>query len=189
MRVIPLQLDVTKPSESANAAAIAKDITLLVNNAGLVDFGSVLDAPFEVFRRNIDVNFYGILHTTRAFSPILIENKGSVVNLLTIVAMASMPSLGVYNASKAAAWSLTQSLRADFAKRGVHVFGVFPGAVDTDMIRRLDIPKTPARTIADAIIAGIEAGTEDIFPDSGSRDFYNSWVVDHKAIERYFASM
>jgi NAD(P)-dependent dehydrogenase (short-subunit alcohol dehydrogenase family) len=96
-----------------------------------VDFGSVLDASPSAFNRNFDVNFFGLLHMTRAFAPTLTDNRGAVVNILTLVALASIPGLGVYNASKAAAWSLTQSLRADFAKRQVRVFSVFPGRFRT----------------------------------------------------------
>lgn len=188
-RIVPVQLDVTNASELSKAADIAKDVTLLVNNAGVLDFGSVLDAPADAFERNFDVNFFGLLHATRAFAPALSQNKGAVVNLLTLVALASMPGLGVYNASKAAAWSLTQSLRADFAKRNVKVFGVFPGAVDTDMLKGVDMPKTPPRAIADEILNGIEAETEDIFPDAMSKQLYSNWAADHKAVERQFAAM
>jgi len=188
-RIVPLQIDVTDEHQVAAAAATATDVNLLINNAGVLEFGSVLDAPAEAFERNLSVNFYGLLRTTRAFAPALVENKGSVVDILTLVALASMPGLGVYNASKAAAWSLTQSLRADFAKRGVRVFAVFPGAVDTDMLRGVDMPKTAPQLIAREVIAGIEAGTEDIFPDVMSKQIYGAWAADHKAVERQFAVM
>src|SRR5690349_21057228 len=100
-----------------------------------------------------------------------------------------MPGLGVYNASKAAAWSLTQSLRADFSKRGVKVFGVFPGAVDTDMLKGVEMPKTSPEAVAREILAGLEAETEDIFPDPMAKQLYSQWAVDHKAIEHQFATM
>ena len=188
-RVIPVRLDVTDPAQLAQAAAQAADVQLLFNNAGVLDFGSVLDAAPEAFRRNLDVNFFGVLHTTRAFAPVLERQHGAVVNILTLVALASMPGLGVYNASKAAAWSLTQSMRADFAKRRVKVFSVFPGAVDTDMLRGVDMPKTPPRDVADAVVNGIEADTEDIFPDPMSQQLYVQWASDHKRIEHQFATM
>lgn len=188
-RIVPLTLDVTKASDLASAAASATDINLLINNAGVLNFGSVLDAPAEAFTRNLDVNFYGLLNSTRAFAPTLIRNKGAVVNILTLVALASMPGLGVYNASKAAAWSLTQSLRADLGKRGVKVFGVFPAGVDTDMLRGVDVPKASPLAVAEEVLDGIETGTEDIFPDPVSKQTYAAWTVDHKAIEHQFASM
>jgi NAD(P)-dependent dehydrogenase (short-subunit alcohol dehydrogenase family) len=189
-RVNALQLDVSKPHEIVAVAEAARDVNMLINNAGVLDFGSLLEAPPDAIRRNMDTNYYGMLHTTRAFSPVIEGNGGgAVVNILTVVALASMPGLGVYNASKAAAWSMTQSLRADLAKRGIQAFGVFPGPVDTDMSRQIDIPKTPASEVAAAILEGIEAGTEDIFPDPMSQQVYAAWRTDHKAVERQFAAM
>ncbi len=188
-RVLPLKLDVTNPPDLAKAAGEASDVSLLINNAGVLDFGGVLDAPADAFTRDFDVNFYGTLHTTRAFAPAIVRNGGAVVNVLTVVALASMPGLGVYNASKAAAWSLTQSLRADLSKKGVQVFGVFPGPVDTEMARDLEITKTSPASVAHEILAGVEAGTEDIFPDPMSKQVYSAWTADHKAVERQFAMM
>lgn len=189
-RVNALQLDVSKPNEIAAAANAARDVNMLINNAAVLDFGSLLEAPAEAIRRNVDTNYYGMLHTTRAFSPVIEANGGgAVVNILTVGALASMPGLGVYLASKAAAWSMTQSLRADLAKRGIQTFGVFPGPVDTDMSREIEIPKTPASEVAAAILEGIEAGTEDIFPDPMSKQVYAAWRADHKSVERQFAAM
>jgi len=188
-RVVPIELDVTDRRQLTRIARQTTDVQLLINNAGVVDFGSVLDAPPAAFTHNFDVNFFGVLHTTRAFAPVLIERGGSVVNILTLVALASMPALGVYNASKAAAWSLTQSLRADFARRGVKVFSVFPGAVDTDMLKGVDMPKTSPDEVAAGVLAGLSADEEDIFPDPMSRQVYAQWAADHKGIERQFAAM
>lgn len=188
-RVVALALDVTDAAQRARVAETATDVTLLVNNAGVADMGSVLEAPPDAFKRNFDVNCFGLLQVTRALTPALAANGGAVVNILTLVAMASMPRLGVYNASKAAAWSLTQSLRADLARRGVAVFAVFPGAVDTDMTRALDIPKTAPADVAASVADGVEAGTEDIFPDPMSQAFYAQWTADHKAVEHRFAAM
>jgi NAD(P)-dependent dehydrogenase (short-subunit alcohol dehydrogenase family) len=188
-RIVPMQLDITDSRQLAKVAREATDVQILFNNAGVLDFGSVLDAPPEAFNRNFEVNFFGVLNATRALAPTLTEHHGAVVNILTLVALASMPGLGVYNASKAAAWSLTQSLRADFAKRGVKVFSVFPGAVDTDMLKGVEMPKTSPRDVASAILNGVEAGDEDIFPDPMAKHLYAQWAADHKGIERQFAAM
>jgi short-subunit dehydrogenase len=127
---------------------------------------------------------------SRAFAPLIEGNGGgAVVNVLTVVALASMPGLGVYNASKAAAWSMTQSLRADLAKRKVQVYAVFPGPVDTDMARGIEMAKTSPADVARAVLDGVQAGTEDIFPDPMSQQVYAAWKADHKAVERQFASM
>jgi NAD(P)-dependent dehydrogenase (short-subunit alcohol dehydrogenase family) len=100
-----------------------------------------------------------------------------------------MPGVAAYNASKAAGWSLTQSFRADLAKRGIRVHGVFPGLVDTDMARPFTMPKTPAIDVARATLAGVAANEEDIFPDPMSQQQYAAWREDHKAVERAFAAM
>lgn len=188
-RIVPVHLDVTNAAHLARVAGQAGDLQLLFNNAGVLNFGSVLDAPSTAFSQNFDVNFYGLLYATRAFAPALTRNTGAVVNILTLVALASMPSLGVYNASKAAAWSLTQSLRGDFAKRGVKVFSVFPGAVDTDMLKGVEMPKTAPAHVAAEVLTGVEANQEDIFPDPMAKSLYAQWTTDHKAIEHQFAAM
>ena len=189
-RVHPLQLDVTKPEDLAAAAAKATEVNVLINNAGILDFGGPLEVPTEALRRTMETNYYGMLHTTRAFAPAIEANGGgAVVNILTVAALASLPAIGAYNASKAAAWSMTQALRADLAKRGIQVFGVFPGPVDTDMSRQIELPKTAPSDVALAVLEGIEADDEDIFPDPMSKQTYAAWKADHKAVERRFASM
>jgi len=188
-RIVPVHLDVTSAAHVARVAGQASDVSMLFNNAGVLNFGSVLDALPTAFHQNFGVNFFGVLNTTRAFAPALTQHHGAVVNILTLVALASMPGLGVYNASKAAAWSLTQSFRADFAKRHVKVFGVFPGAVDTDMLKGVEMPKAAPADVAAAVLKGVEADEEDIFPDPMSQQLYAHWASDHKAIERQFATM
>ena len=189
-RIVPLQLDVTDEAAVAGLTSTARDVTLLINNAGVLDFGSVLDAPMAAFERNFATNFFGLLRMSRALSPAIERNGGGgIVNVLTLVALASMPGLGVYNASKAAAWSLTQSLRADLSARNVEVYAVFPGAVDTDMLADVDMPKTSPADVAAAVVRGLVAGCEDIFPDAMSSGLYEQWKLDHKAVEKQFATM
>lgn len=188
-RIEVIELDVTNSDQVRAAAQKAPDVSLLFNNAGVLDLGSLLEVSGDAVHRNMDVNFYGLLNVAHAFAPALGVAKGSMVNLLTMVALASMPGIGAYNASKAAAWSLTQSLRADFGKKGVKVVGVFPGAIDTDMIKGFEMPKTAPAEAAEAILTGIEQDQEDIFPDPMSRELYATWKADHKAVERLFAAM
>jgi len=130
-----------------------------------------------------------MLHAARAFATALTRQNGAVVNILTVAVFASMPGLGVYSASKTAAWSLTQSLRADLSKKHVKVFSVFPGPVDTDMAKGVDIPKTAAHAVAVEVFKGIESDTKDIFPDPMSMQIYPRWASDHKRIEHEFATM
>lgn len=189
-RVKPLQLDVTNKELIRAAAAAASDVNLLINNAGVLEFGSFLDVPTEKVARQFETNFYGKLKMALAFAPVIEANGGgAIVNLLTLVALASMPGLSTYNASKAAAWSMTQSLRATLASKKIQVSGVFPGAVDTDMLAGVEMPKTSPADIASAVVSGIEAGMEDIFPDPMSTQLYAAWKTDHKAVERQFALM
>jgi NAD(P)-dependent dehydrogenase (short-subunit alcohol dehydrogenase family) len=188
-RVRTLTLDVKKPGDARAAAAAASDVSLLINNAAVATIGGFADTPLDAIREHMETNFFGAWNLTDAFIPMLEARKGAIVNMLTFVALASMPVLAAYNASKAAGWSLTQSLRADLGKRGISVHAVFPGAVDTDMIRSFQMPKTPAIDVARATLLGVEADEEDIFPDPMARQLYAAWRQDHKAVERQFASM
>ena len=189
-RVHPVVLDVTKPEEIKAATAIVSDINVLINNAGALSFGGLSDISDESLRRDMEVNYFGLIHVTQAMAPLIEKNGGgSIANLLSVVSLASMPGIGAYNASKAAAWSATLSFRADLAKRGIGVFGVFPGPIDTDMAKDLPMDKTPPLQVANEVIAGIEAGMEDIFPDPMSKQVYAAWSKDHKAVEKQFGSM
>jgi NAD(P)-dependent dehydrogenase (short-subunit alcohol dehydrogenase family) len=189
-RVIPLQVDVTNCALVSQLSEQAPDVNLLINNAGVLSFGNILDTTVETIQQQFDVNFYGTLDMARAFVPVLESNGGgAIVNVLTLVALASMPGLAGYNASKAAAWSMTQSLRASVANQNIAVYGVFPGAVDTDMLAGVDMAKTSPEDIANAVLQGIEADREDIFPDLMSTQLYTAWKQDHKAVEKQFAAM
>jgi short-subunit dehydrogenase len=189
-RVIPLQVDVSNANNIKALSNLAPDVNLLINNAGILSFGDILNIPVETIAQQFDINFYGTLNMVRTFVPIIEKNQGgAIVNLLTVVALASMPGISAYNASKAAAWSMTQSLRASVAQKGIAVYGVFPGPVDTDMAAEIAIAKTSPEDVALAIISGIEAEQEDIFPDPMSTQVYEAWRQNHKAVEKQFASM
>ena len=189
-RVVAIQLDVTSESDVATLKKLASDVTLVINNAGTLDFGGPLEVAFEAIERNFAVNFYGPLRVAREVAPIIEHNGGgAIVNVSTIVALASMPGLSGYNASKAALWSMTQSLRGALVPKGVMVHSVFPGPVDTEMAAAITFPKTSPAAVAQAIVDGIIANQEDIFPDPMSAEVYGAWRQDHKAIERQFGSM
>jgi NAD(P)-dependent dehydrogenase (short-subunit alcohol dehydrogenase family) len=189
-RVIPVQLDVTNQNQIAELSSMASDTTLLINNAGILAFGNILDVPTETIAEQFNTNFYGSLNMARGFVP-RIENNGggAIVNVLTVVALASMPGLAAYNASKAAAWSMTQSLRASIADKGIEVYAVFPGPIDTDMSATIEMEKTSPVDVATAVLNGIESKQEDIFPDPMSTQLYAAWKQDHKAVEKQFGAM
>jgi len=188
-RVRALRLDITSAEDARAAVAQAKDVTLLINNAGVLSLGRLTDIPVDAVRSDMETNFFGLLNVITPFVPVLEKNNGSIVNILTLLSLASMPGVASYNASKAAGWSLTLSFRADLAKRGIRVHSVFPGAVDTEMARSFEFAKPPAIDVARATLAGVDANEEDIYPDSMAQQVYAAWRTDHKAVEHQFAAM
>jgi len=188
--IVPLPLDICDHARISSIAEEISDVNLLFNNAGILDAGNILDVPLEHIRRNFETNFYGTLAVCKRLAPLIEANGGgAIVNTLTLLSLASMPGFAAYNASKAAAWSMTLSLRASLSGRNIDVHNVFPGAVDTDMLDGVEIPKTKPAEVAQAIIAGVNAGQEDIFPDPMSVEVYGAWCENHKAVERQFAQM
>ncbi len=188
-RVVPLQLDVTDPRSLAAAVATATDVTVLINNAGVLVSGGALTSSPEQIATEFSTNVFGTLAATRAFAPALVRARGAVLNVLSIVSFANMPGLGIYSAAKAASYSLTQALRADLAKQAVRVHAAFPGAIDTDMVRAMEMTKTSAADVAMGILDGFEAGLDDIIPDSMARDLHAMWQRDPRELERALASM
>jgi NAD(P)-dependent dehydrogenase (short-subunit alcohol dehydrogenase family) len=143
-----------------------------------------------VFERHLAVNLYGTLDVTRAFLPSLTRSRGAVVNIVSVSAVAAVPVLPSYSASKAASLSLTQSLRALLAGRNMSVYAVMPGPIDTDMVRDLDIPKTPAKDVARGALDGVERGEEEIFPDPMSQSLADGWRAGvAKELERQNAAL
>lgn len=192
-RVVPLSLDITDAGEVAAAVAVAGDVQLLVNNAGVAGhmFGAFTDpAWIEQGRREMDVNYFGTFAITQAFAPVLAANGGgAVVNLGSVASLVSFPMLAAYSASKAATHSLTQSTRMLLRGQGTQVFGVYPGPIDTRMAEQIPFDKTSAADAASAILDGVEAGTEDIFPDPMSQGMGGAFLADPKGLERQVASM
>ncbi len=187
--VTPVRLDVTDAAGVAAVATEVKEVDLLINNAGTLASYGLLDAGRGDIERDFAVNFFGVLEVTKALLPALERSRGAVLNVLSLVSMASMAGIGGYAASKAAAWSLTQALRAELASRSVQVFAPYPGAVDTDMIRAFEMTKTPPRAVAERTLAAVEDGELDCFPDPMSTDAGGKWLDDPRSLERMFAAM
>ena len=186
-RTVGLRLDVTDQAsvDEASRAILALDV--VINNAGTLASYSVLSDDLEKIERDIETNFMGTLRVARAFAPVLARAKpGALINVLSIVSLASKPFVGGYCASKAAAFSLTQSLRAELAPLGITVHGVFPGSVDTDMIKSFPGEKASPIDVARATLDGIEAGEEDIAPDVMSREAIATWLASPRMLERRF---
>ena len=189
-RVVPVELDITSPQQIQKAVARAQDVNVLINNAGALSSGSVLTAKEADLMRDMQVNYFGTLNMVRAFEPVIEKNgRGAIVNLSSVVGLASMSQAAGYSASKAAIFSASQALRAELKAKNISVHTVFPGPIDTDMARDFDFQKTSPDVAAENIIKGIEAGDEDIFPDPFSVQIGGSWSKDPKAVERSFAAM
>ncbi len=188
-RVVPLALDITDPTQVSAAAKTANDVSLLINNAGALAYASVLDGDLSALENDMRVNYFGTLQATRAFAPAIIANSGGVASISSIVGLASMAGIGGYSASKAALTSAIQAMRAEFQKKNVAVFGIFPGPIDTDMAKGIEMEKTSPEVTAENILDGIEAGQEDIFPDPMAVEIGKLWASDPKQLEHNFASM
>jgi NAD(P)-dependent dehydrogenase (short-subunit alcohol dehydrogenase family) len=187
--LVPLKMDVSSDDDVKKAAAVATDITLLINNAGINHNTSFMTAPdLTMAAQEIEANYLAPLRVTRAFAPALIANHGAVLNMLTILARVNLPFMGSYCASKAAALSLTQGLRGELAPQGVHVVGAMPGAVETRMTAMLTIPKMTTADAATEILNGFEAGEEDIYVGEMARGLAQGLAHDPKAVERQLAS-
>ncbi len=187
-RVTPLTLDVTNAGQIAAASETVGSLDVLINNAGVYGYEDLADrAGLE---RHLEVNLFGPYGVIQALLPRLVESKGAIVNVLSMAAVAAVPISPAYSISKAAAFSLTQSLRATLAGQGVDVHAVLPGPVDTDMVRDLDIPKASPQSVARAILDGLAKGEEEIFPDPFSQALADSWNSGAvKALERENAAL
>ena len=186
-RIRLLTLDVTNTAQIQDAVGSVETLDLLINNAG-VDLHDDLSDRAGI-ERHLAVNLFGTYGVSQAFLPLVARSRGAMVNVLSLAAVASVPFTPAYSISKAAAFSLTQSLRALWAGRGVKVHAVFAGPVDTDMAQYLDIPKASAESVARGILDGVEKGEEDIFPDSMSESIAEGWRTGAaKALERQFAA-
>jgi NAD(P)-dependent dehydrogenase (short-subunit alcohol dehydrogenase family) len=187
-RVTPLILDVTSGAQVRRAAADVGSLDILVNNAGLALYDDLSDR--SAIERSLATNLFGPYEMIQAFLPLLTRSGGVIVNNLSLNSLAPLPVIPAYSISKAAAFSLTQSLRALLAGRGVRVYGVMTGPTDTDMNRGFDIPKASAESVARAIFDGVERDEEEIFPDPVSESLAESWRSGAlKALERQFAAV
>jgi len=187
-RVMPLALDVTNTAQIQRAVGQVDSLDVLINNAGIAMYDD-LSKP-KVIEQHLAVNLFGPLNVIRAFLPLLKRSKGAIINNLSTSAFAALPIIPGYSISKAAALSMTQSLRALLADQGVTVHASLTGPVDTDMTRSVDFPKASPESVAAALFDGVEKGEEEIFPDAMSQAFAEGWrngVV--KALERQQAAI
>ena len=187
-RVVAVAFDLADEHSIRAAAARCTDVTLLVNNASTAVFAGPLDADPAAVRHEMTINYDGTYATIRAFVPILERNGGGrIVNVLSLLSLASTPPMTGYSASKAAAHSLTQALRPILATRGITVHGVYPAGIDTDMLAGVDVPKAPPAEVAARLLDRLAADQEDIFPDANAEAMSALWRSDPTAVERALA--
>lgn len=186
-RVTPVMLDVTNTSQIQQAAEKVGSLDVLINNAGIAIYDDL--SSFEVIEKHLAVNFVGLLRVTHAFLPALKRSQGAIVNNLSMAGLAALPVIPSYSVSKAAAFNLTQSLRALLAGKGVSVHAVVLGPVDTDMNRGFEIPKASPESAASGIFNGLEKGEEEIFPDPASQSISEAWRTGAlKELARQFSA-
>lgn len=188
-RVVPLELDVTKPEHAQAAARQATNVNLLINNAGIAHYGVTLldDATIANLHEELEVNLFGMLHMFRAFWQVVVHNNGAIANILSGAAIQHNPMLGSYSCTKAAALSMTVGMRALLRERNTLVSSVIVGGVDTRLSK--DIPgyvvKATPQSVAAAILAGLERNEEDIDTDPGSIATRARIARDPKKAERH----
>jgi NAD(P)-dependent dehydrogenase (short-subunit alcohol dehydrogenase family) len=187
-RVTHLTLDVTNAAQIQAAVERVESLDILINNAGVAIYDDLSNR--SVLEQHLAVNLFGTYGVTQAFLPLLTRSRGAIVNNVSMMAMAPLPITPAYAISKAAAFNLTQSLRALLAGRGVRVHAVLTGPTDTDMTRGFDIPKSSPASVAQAIFDGVENEEEDIFPDPTSEILAESWRGGvAKALEHEYAAL
>jgi NAD(P)-dependent dehydrogenase (short-subunit alcohol dehydrogenase family) len=186
-RVTSITIDVTDEIQIQKAAEKIKSLDMLINNAGVMLYDNLGDRA--MIEQQLAVNLFGMHGMSQAFLPSLLRSRGSIVNILSAVALAPLPPTASYSISKAAAFSMTQSLRAYLVGKGVKVHAVLAGPTDTDLIKGMDIPKASPTSVAQAILDGVEKGEEDIFPDPQSASLAESWSNSAmKALTNRFAT-
>jgi NAD(P)-dependent dehydrogenase (short-subunit alcohol dehydrogenase family) len=187
-RVVPVLLDVTDETEIQRAVGQVVSLDVLINNAGVAIYDDLSDRA--VLEQHLAVNLFGPWSVTQAFLPLLARANGAVVNVLSTAAAAAVPIIPSYSISKAALWSLSQSLRALLAPRGVSVHAVLAGPMNTEMSREFPVPKASTESVARAIFDSVQAGEDDIFPDPMSATLAQSWRTGAvKEMERQNAAL
>jgi NAD(P)-dependent dehydrogenase (short-subunit alcohol dehydrogenase family) len=167
-RIVPLPLEVTDQGSVDALVKAAGDVSIVVNNAGAGMRESLLSNDIDDVKALFDVNVFGPLRVAKAFAPVLATNGGgTLVDIHSVLSWAA--GFGAYGATKAALWSVTNSLRLELAPQGTRVTGVHVGYIDTDLISDLDVPKLDARDVARQIVAAIEEDEPEVLADEVSR--------------------
>jgi NAD(P)-dependent dehydrogenase (short-subunit alcohol dehydrogenase family) len=187
-RIVPIVLDITDPEQVTQAVAIAGDVTLLINNAGINRIERAIQ-PREssAARAEMEVNYFGTLSMCRAFTPVLMRNGGAVVNMLSILSRVALPAMGSLCASKAAALRMTECLRAELAAHDVRVLAILPGAIDTDMSRDFPPPKLSLDEVVDAVYMALADGPDEVVVGAMAQDIGAGLAANRLAVQTRLA--
>lgn len=170
--VVPVRLDVTRPEHIEALAREAGDVTLLINNAGILKpAGLTARDALTQARAELETNYLGPLATSQAFAPILARHGGgAIINVLSVLSWVSFPGVAGYSASKAAAWAMTNGLRHELRGQKTQVVSLHVGYMDTDMAERVTAPKSSPADVVRLTLDALEAGKEEVLADEVSRN-------------------
>lgn len=193
--LVPLDLTNGR-SVTELAGEIGGKVDIVVNNAELHrGFGIAGRRGTDVARAEMDINYFGLLRLAQEFGPALkgrsadgVAGATAWVNLLSIYALANFPPQGTFSASKAAAFSLSQCLRAEMRPAGIRVINVFPGPIDDDWNQQLPPPKLAPAALASAIVKALRDGVEDVYPGDVAQEWLERWRDNPKVLERELAA-
>ena len=189
-RVVNINLDITNHDQVIAAAKDAEDTEILINNAGVAAYSSILYGPLELVKKVMDTNYYGTLDMIRTFLPYLEKKESPVIaNVASMGAFVNLPIMGGYCASKAAMFSLTQAARIELASKGISVHSINPGPIDTDMGKEYSGEKSTPEDTANSILNGLENGDMDIFPDRGGKGMFKVWNNNYRDLEKMMADL
>ncbi|MBW4659173.1 MAG: SDR family oxidoreductase [Drouetiella hepatica Uher 2000/2452] len=190
-QIIPISLDITDEQSVRAAAVECKDVTLLINNAGIgLLKGFISVADLSSARAEMEVNYFGTLSMCRAFAPILKANGGgAIVNMLSILGRINFPMNASYCASKAAGFIMTQGIRAELAAQNTLVIGVMPGTVDTAVSQDFPPPKVAPEVVAQEALQAVIDQVEDVYPGEQAKEMAAQLLKDPKALEKAMAMM
>ena len=168
--VVRLRLDVTNADQIAAAAEQAGDVSIVINNAGILRRSPIVGNGAPDLRAEMETNFFGTLQVSRAFAPVLARNGGgALVNVLSVLSWVNLPGTALYSASKAAAWSLTNGLRQELRAQGTQVVALHVGYMDTDMAKNVESPKSNPSDVAKLVLDAVENGRDEVLADPISR--------------------
>jgi short-subunit dehydrogenase len=174
-----LPLDITDPASVAAAAAVAKDVNLLINNAGISTYQNLVTGDLQKIRLEMETHYFGTLQIVRAFAPVLAaQGGGALLNVLSALSWIPYDGADAYAAAKAAEWSLTNGIRLELAGQGTQVTALHVGAVDTDMMAGWDVEKNDPSDVVRAALDGLETGKLEVLADAVSRQIKAALAAD-----------